>query len=128
MSEAYFPIQSYKAGDVLFSRGEQANTFFMIESGEVDLFVPPANTFLVRLGPGEAFGEQAILTSGVRGATAIAVTDLICVQMTAESLQEIVQSQTSLIRPVLEALFLQLYLNNSIRSAIPELNLRRDPA
>lgn len=123
MSEAYFPIQSYKTGDVLFSRGDAANTFYMIESGEVDLFVPPANTFLVRLGPGEAFGEQAILTGGVRGATAIAVTDMVCIQMTAESLQEIVQSQTSLIRPVLEGLFLQLYLQNSIRSAIPELNV-----
>jgi CRP-like cAMP-binding protein len=123
MSEAYFPIQSYKAGDVLFSRGDAANTFYMIESGDVDLFVPPANTFLVRLGPGEAFGEQAILTGGVRGATAIAVTDMVCIQMTAESLQEIVQSQTSLIRPVLEGLFLQLYLQNSIRSAIPQLNV-----
>jgi CRP-like cAMP-binding protein len=118
----YFPSKTYQVGDVLFTRGDAANTFYMIESGEVDLFVPPANTFLVRLGPGEAFGEQAILTGGIRSATAIAVTELTCVEMTAESLQDMIQSQKTLIRPAFEALLLQLYLQNSIRSALPELN------
>ena len=74
MNSPQFPSRHYAAGDVLFNRGDSADTFYVIQSGEVDLFVPPANTFLVRLSPGESFGEQAILSGGVRSAKAVAVS------------------------------------------------------
>lgn len=118
----YFPSKTYQPGDVLFNRGDVADTFYMIESGEVDLFVPPANTFLIRLKAGEAFGHQAIFSGGVRSATAVAVTELTCIEMTSESLQDMVQSQKTLIRPVLEALMLQLYMENAIQSTLPQLH------
>lgn len=116
-----FPTRHYSAGEVLFNRGDQANTFFIIQSGEVDLFVPPANTFLVRLGAGASFGEQAILTGGVRNAKAMAVSELSCTEITAQALQASVLSQQTLIRPVLEALLMQLSLNNAVRSVLPDL-------
>jgi hypothetical protein len=121
MNSPQFPTRQYAAGDVLFNRGDLADTFYVIQSGEVDLFVPPSNTFLVRLTPGESFGEQAVLSGGVRSAKAVAVSDLVCTEITASALQETVMNQTTLIRPVLEALMMQLALNNAVRSVLPEL-------
>lgn len=116
-----FPTRVYQPGEVLFNRGDAADVFYVIQQGEVDFFVPPDNTFLVRLGSGASFGEQALLRGGVRNARAIAVTKLVCTEITAKTLQQTVLSQQTLIRPVLEALLMQLSLNNAVRSVLPEL-------
>lgn len=121
MSDIEFPVRTYAAGEVLFRRGDQVSTFYVIQSGQVDLFVPPADTFLLRLGPGESFGEQSILSGGVRSATAVAASELQCTEITAKNLDDSVLSQQTLIRPVLEALLMQLALDNALHSVLPEL-------
>lgn len=118
MNDQPFPVKTYQPGEVLFQRGDPALKLYLIQSGEVDLFTAPGNTFLARLKPGEFFGEQAILSGGVRSATAVAVSDLVCTEVTSQGLQEMVRSQKSLLRPVLEALLLQMYLRNAITSAL----------
>ncbi len=118
VNELQFPVRTYASGEVLFQRGDPALKLYLIQSGEVDLFTAPGHTFLARLKPGEFFGEQALLSGGVRSATAIAVTDLVCTEVTAQGLQDMVRSQKSLLRPVLEALLLQMYLRNAITSAL----------
>lgn len=118
MNDLQFPVKTYRANEVLFERGDPALKLYMIQSGEVDLFTAPGRTFLVRLKPGEFFGEQAILSGGVRSATAVAVSDLVCTEVTSQGLQDMVRSQKSLLRPVLEALLLQMYLRNAITSAL----------
>ena len=121
MSEVHFPVRTYSQGEVLFRRGDLASTFYVIQSGEVDLFVPPSDTFLIRLGPGESFGEQSILSGGVRSATAIAASVVQCTEITAKNLDDSVLSQQTLIRPVLEALLMQLALDNALHSVLPQL-------
>ncbi len=113
--------RQFAPGDVLFSRGDPATTLYTIESGEVDLFVPPGRTFLVRLGAGACLGEQALISGGVRNATAVAVSEVVCHEMTAQALQESVLGETTLVRPVLEALLMQLSLVNAVHSVMPEL-------
>lgn len=54
----------------------------------------------------------------MRSATAVAATDLVCTEVTAQGLQEIVRGQKTLLRPVLEALLLQMYLRNAITTAL----------
>jgi len=118
MNEQQFPVQTYPEGEVLFERGDPALKLYLIQSGEVNLFTAPGRTFLVRLKPGEFFGEQALLAGGVRSATAVAASDLVCTEVTAQGLQEIVRGQKTLLRPVLEALLLQMYLRNAITTAL----------
>ncbi|MFM8865974.1 MAG: cyclic nucleotide-binding domain-containing protein [Limnohabitans sp.] len=115
------PSRQFAAGDVLFSRGDPASTLYTIEKGDVDLFVPPGRTFLVRLGPGACLGEQALIAGGVRNATAVAVSEVVCTELTAQALQESVLGETTLVRPVLEALLMQLSLVNAVHSVMPEL-------
>lgn len=118
MNDLQFPVQTYRAGHTLFQRGDAADRLYLIQQGEVDLFTAPGNTFLARLKPGDFFGEQAILSGGVRSATAVAASDLVCTEVTAQGLQEMVRSQKTLLRPVLEALLLQMYLRNAITSSL----------
>lgn len=121
MRNMVLPSCHFEPGDVLFSRGDAATTLYIIESGEVDLFVPPGKTFLVRLGPGACLGEQALISGGVRNATAVAVSAVHCTAMTSQALQESVLGETTLVRPVLEALLMQLSLVNAVHSVMPEL-------
>lgn len=121
MKPSPFPTRRHAPGEVLFNRGDAADVFYVILAGEVDFFVPPDNTFLVRLGAGASFGEQALLRGGVRSAKAVAVGELVCTEITAQALQESMLGQHSLIRPVLEALLMQLSLNNAVRSVLPQV-------
>lgn len=115
------PTREFQPGDVLFRRGDPATQLYIIVSGEVDLFVPPGQTYLVRLGVGACLGEQALVTGGVRNATAVAVTAVSCTEFTAQALQQTLLGETSLVRPVLEALLMQLSLMNAVHSVMPEL-------
>ena len=121
MTPGLFPTRQCADGEVLFERGDPADVFYIIQSGEVDFFVPPEDTFLVRLGPGASFGEQALLRGGLRNAKAVAVGELVCTEITAQALQDSVLTQNTLIRPVLEALLMQLSLHNAARSVLPGL-------
>jgi diguanylate cyclase (GGDEF)-like protein len=61
------------AGDVIFEAGEEGRSMYVVASGEVELVFPVGRS-PKRLGPGECFGELAVLTPGHRRtATARAV-------------------------------------------------------
>ena len=71
-------LRSYSAGDIIFSQGDLGDGFFHIESGEVEISAQISNDerrVFARVGPGEIFGEMAVLDDGPRSATAIAGTD-----------------------------------------------------
>lgn len=119
MSAAQFPTGRYPAGHVLFERGDAASTFYMIQSGQVDLDMPGAHGVLARLGPGDAFGEQAIFAGGVRSARAVVASDLACLEITADALRQMLGNQRSFLSPVFEALLLQLYMQNAVAAMAP---------
>jgi cAMP-dependent protein kinase regulator len=60
------------AGEILFSRGDRGDAFYVVASGEVAILVPHE---VARLGEGEFFGEIAIMAGGRRTATAQATME-----------------------------------------------------
>jgi CRP/FNR family transcriptional regulator, cyclic AMP receptor protein len=62
------------AGNVLVVEGRVGHEFFLILQGEA--VVRRNGTQIARLGPGEYFGELALLDHGPRSATVVAATDM----------------------------------------------------
>ncbi|MEO6019287.1 MAG: MFS transporter [Knoellia sp.] len=62
------------AHETVFRQGEVGDCYFLIESGEVAVVGDGA--VVATLGPGEGFGEIALLRSGPRTATVRALTEL----------------------------------------------------
>jgi len=110
-NEIYFP-----AGELLFNKGDAADRFYVIRQGEVALFEPSTQKQIATLGPGTSFGEQAILVGGVRSVSARAVDGVICLALSAETLREMLEVEQGTIKPVFEALLLQLYLHNDLHA------------
>lgn len=110
-NEIYFP-----AGEILFNKGDAADRFYVIRQGEVALFEPTTQKQIATLGPGTSFGEQAILVGGVRSVSARAIDGVICLALSAETLKEMLEVEQGTIKPVFEALLLQLYLHNDLHA------------
>ncbi len=70
--------RSYPAGEVLFREGDPGVEMFVIQSGRVRIskVFPSGERTLAVIGPGEFFGEMAILNGKPRTATATAIEPL----------------------------------------------------
>jgi NTE family protein len=72
-----FERRTYQPEALIVREGEPADSLFVIEGGLVEVFLVSAKdeiSVLSRLGPGEAFGEMAVLTGEPRSAAIRAVT------------------------------------------------------
>jgi CRP-like cAMP-binding protein len=69
-----FKPRSFPQGEVIIREGTGGAAFYVIESGEV--MVTIGGDFRATLGPGDYFGEIALLDEGARIATVTATTDL----------------------------------------------------
>lgn len=73
--------KSYKTGEILIQKGEQARELFFLARGNVSVFLNfPAGTRkrLATFSAGMAFGEMALLDRGPRSAMVVADTEVHC--------------------------------------------------
>lgn len=70
-------IQTFHAGETVFAEGSSGTFMYVVVSGTVEIWRKKEGVErkVADLGPGEIFGELAIVDSGERMATAIAATD-----------------------------------------------------
>jgi len=74
LAGAGVPVRQFKAGDVIFSEGDDAKELFVIQNGQVELRLD--NRVLETLSDYNIFGEMALIDAAPRSATAVAVTDV----------------------------------------------------
>jgi len=67
-------VQEYPAHSPLVREGDIADSFYVVLEGEARVRVPGKRA--VPLGPGEVFGEVALLDGSPRSATVLAVGDV----------------------------------------------------
>ena len=97
-----FNERTYSPGEMMAEEGERGRTFFVIESGEASVLV--GGDEVRRLGPGDAFGELALIDKSARSATVRADTEVRGYQMPIFSFRPIVESHPEMTWPLLEAL------------------------
>ena len=64
----------YAAGEIIIREGEPGEEFMLISEGEVEVI--RAEHEVARLGPGDFFGEVALISGEPRNATVVAVTEV----------------------------------------------------
>ncbi len=69
--------RAYHAGEELFSEGQPGKAVFIVHSGRVKLVrnTPKGERVVGELGPGQIFGEMALLENKPRAAGAVMVED-----------------------------------------------------
>ena len=90
------------AGKVLTKQGDLGDEFFVIESGSAE--VARDGEVINELGPGDFFGEMALLKDDRRNATVTATTPMELIVMTRSSFRSIDRAMPELHKSVQEAI------------------------
>src|SRR6266496_3552097 len=94
--------RTFRAGDTVTAEGTGGVGFFVIESGEARVTIGGKDRRT--LGPGDYFGEVALLTDSPRTATIIAETDLRCYGLTSWDFKPLVESHSSIAWKLLQTM------------------------
>jgi CRP/FNR family transcriptional regulator, cyclic AMP receptor protein len=99
-----FKERTFSEGEDVASEGETSGggRFFVIESGEAIVSVHGEERG--RLGPGDYFGDVAMIDRGERTATIHAATDLKCYSLTFWDFRPLVESDARIAWPLLQVM------------------------
>jgi CRP/FNR family transcriptional regulator, cyclic AMP receptor protein len=84
-----FMERTFSAGETIAEEGESGRTFIVIKSGQVTVTVHGQE--VGRLGPGDAFGEMALIDKSARTATVRAHTQVHCYQLPVWSFRPLIE-------------------------------------
>jgi CRP-like cAMP-binding protein len=84
-----FKQRSFPKGETIIREGTGGAAFYVIESGEVTVTI--GGDFRATLGPGDYFGEIALLDEGARIATVTAASDVDCYGLTLWEFRPLVE-------------------------------------
>jgi CRP-like cAMP-binding protein len=97
-----FTERSFREGQELTAEGTGGAGFFVIESGEARVTVDGEERRT--LGPGDYFGEIALIDGGLRTATITATSDGKSYGLTPWQFRPLVEENASIAWPLLEAM------------------------
>ena len=97
-----FNERRFPAGHAVALEGEGGLVFFVVESGEAAVEVHGEE--VGKLGPGDSFGEIALIDRRPRTATVTATTDLICFSLPVFVFRPFVESRPQVAWTLLEAM------------------------
>jgi len=97
-----FKERRFGAGDIVAAEGAGGIGFFVISEGSASVDVHGEQRG--KLGPGDYFGEIALIDDGARSATITAVSDLRCYGLTSWEFRPLVESNASIAWKLLETM------------------------
>jgi CRP-like cAMP-binding protein len=109
-----FTDRTFAAGQTITSEGAGGVGFFVIEDGEAVVTVGGQERRT--LGPGEYFGEVALIDEGSRSATIEAKTDVRCYGLTPWQFRPLVEENASIAWPLLVSMAKRLREVESAKS------------
>lgn len=95
-------LRPFAKGETVIMEGSGGAAFFLIESG--DATVSKKGVHQATLGPGDCFGELALIDGGPRSATVTAATDLVCYGLTFWEFRPLIERNSSIAWKLLQAL------------------------
>ena len=105
----------FAKGETIIMEGSGGAAFFIIETGEAS--VTHDGVEVAKLGPGDDFGEVALIDGGPRTATVTALTDLVCFGLTFWEFRPLVEKNGTMGWKLLEALAKRLRAAGALPTA-----------
>jgi CRP-like cAMP-binding protein len=91
----HFTPVRVRAGDVVIRQGEVANYYYFLREGRcrVSRFIPSRKEqiALAELGPGDAFGEEALILHTLRNATVTMLTEGLVLRLASTDFRELLE-------------------------------------
>lgn len=113
-------IVTFPAGSRVITQGDKGDLLFLVDSGMLDCFRTSESgetKHLVTYGPGDAFGELALLYNAPRAATIDARTNSILLSLDRETFNHIVKEAMIKRREIFEAFLRKVELFDSLNQA-----------
>jgi CRP/FNR family cyclic AMP-dependent transcriptional regulator len=104
-----FKELNYESGDVIVRKGEAGIGFYLIVDGTVE--VRSDGRILSKLGPGQFFGEMALLDGQPRSADVVALEPSRCLAMSSWSFNGIVSEHPKIALKMLQEFVRRLRVN-----------------
>jgi CRP-like cAMP-binding protein len=116
----------YNQGDVVFREGDVGAEMYIIQSGKImitkQLKTGEEKTLAV-LGPGDSFGEMAIIDKDVRSANAIAMEPSRLIALDEELFEQHIQTNPKIVKKILKILSSRL---RDANQQIADLMIKND--
>lgn len=95
-------VEVFGRGETILRAGEPGDSMFILREGTVSVRRSAATggKEVAQLGPGEMFGEMALLTGEPRGATVVAESDVTLLEIPKSSLQPILKRNPDLAKAI----------------------------
>jgi CRP-like cAMP-binding protein len=102
---------SFVAGDLILKEGAFSDKAFLIKSGKVRVFRNEGSKEddIATLGVGQIFGEMSLIAKNQHMASVEALTDVVLIPISAETLDKKLENTDPLIKTILRALIDRLY-------------------
>lgn len=108
------------AGVTLFSAGDQADAVFIVTEGEIGIYSGDSGAMVASLVKGSSFGEQAVIGTKQRLASARAIRDSRVLEIPATKLSSEIDQSSPKLRTAFDALTLQLLQKNYLTEFISQ--------
>jgi Cyclic nucleotide-binding domain len=113
----------FPAGELIIRQGEVGDDFYTIAKGKVRVDVKPNGEVVTReLGPGEFFGEIALLQDVPRTATVTAIEPVTTYSLSREAFQELQRRAGEFKESLLETAASRLQEDANIKMALASLS------
>lgn len=117
--------RTYPSGAIICREGAFENSFFILLKGEVrvtKVINESQERHLKNLGPGDFFGEMAIINNAPRAATITAITDVSVLEMRRETFQHFLERSSSMSMAMMSEVSRRLRQNDTM--AIDDLRTK----
>jgi len=103
--------KKYEPGEVIIAEYEPGDTFYLLQSGRVQLVkcVNGTSKNLDILKPGEFFGEMAILDNSPRSATCVAIGNVKCLEFNKENFELLITGNPQMALMLLKIFCKRIY-------------------
>ena len=119
-------MHTMKEGEILFRKGESGSVMYVIEEGEIEIFLPVGSPVhevqLTVLKEGEFFGELSLFVDMPRTATARALTDTRLVEMQRGDFITFIMERPSVGVSMLSEMGKRLQLTNELITSLASKN------